>query len=223
MERHAVWLAALLHDIGKFQQRAVWGSGVYHQELGARWCEQPYFQQFGSDLAEAVLNHHDRNFPRTNEQRTRLYQLVQLADHLAAGERETETRPQEKPPQSRLVNIFSRIPLEWQNQKQDQKKTHHEPTHPKNAIPCKPSIGRVSCCSPRRTLPQRTTTPTNGSGTSSRASGRRSQQTAPTPKPTSARFWRCWRNTPASSPPPRRGKKRTSAPCPMCRCMTTCA
>jgi CRISPR-associated protein Csm1 len=121
MERHAVWLAALLHDIGKFQQRAVWGSGVSHEELGARWCEQPYFQQFGSDLAEAVLNHHNRNFPRTNEQRTRLYQLVQLADHLAAGERETETRPQEKPPQSRLVSIFSRIPLEWQNQKQDQK------------------------------------------------------------------------------------------------------
>jgi putative nucleotidyltransferase with HDIG domain len=101
MERHAVWLAALLHDIGKFQQRAVWGSGVSHQELGARWCEQPYFQQFGSDLAEAVLNHHNRNFPRTNEQRTRLYQLVQLADHLAAGERKTETRPQEQPPQSR--------------------------------------------------------------------------------------------------------------------------
>jgi CRISPR-associated protein Csm1 len=115
MERHAVGLAALLHDIGKFQQRAEWGSYVSHQELGARWCEQPYFQQvFGSDLAEAVRHHHNRNFPRTNEQRTRLYQLVQLADHLAAGERETETRPQEEPPQSRLVSIFARIPLGWQ-------------------------------------------------------------------------------------------------------------
>jgi CRISPR-associated protein Csm1 len=115
MERHAVWLAALLHDIGKFQQRAVWGSYVSHQELGARWCEQSYFQQvFGSDLAEAVRHHHNRHFPRSNEQRTRLCQLVQLADHLAAGERETETRPHEEPPQSRLVSIFSRIPLGWQ-------------------------------------------------------------------------------------------------------------
>ena len=115
MERHAVWLAALLHDIGKFQQRAVWGSGVSHQELGARWCEQPYFQQFGSDLAEAVRHHHNHHFPRKSDQRTRLCQLVQLADHLAAGERETETRPHEEPPQSRLVSIFSRIPLGWQN------------------------------------------------------------------------------------------------------------
>jgi putative nucleotidyltransferase with HDIG domain len=114
MERHAVWLAALLHDIGKFQQRAVWGSGVSHQELGARWCEQPYFQQFGSDLAEAVRHHHNHHFPRKSDQRTRLCQLVQLADHLAAGERETETRPHEEPPQSRLVSIFSRIPLGWQ-------------------------------------------------------------------------------------------------------------
>jgi CRISPR-associated protein Csm1 len=115
MERHAVWLAALLHDIGKFQQRAEWGSYVPHQELGARWCEQSYFYYvFGSDLAEAVRHHHNRNFSRSNEQRTRLCQLVQLADRLAAGERETEIRPHEEPPQSRLVSIFSRISIGWQ-------------------------------------------------------------------------------------------------------------
>jgi len=136
MERHAVWLAALLHDIGKFQQRAEWGSYVSHQELGARWCEQDYFQQvFGSDLAEAVRQHHNRNFPRTNEQRTRLNQLVQLADYLAAGERETETRPHEEPPQSQLVSIFSCIPLAWQDQKRDQKRDASRTYPPEKRYP----------------------------------------------------------------------------------------
>lgn len=110
-----VWLAALLHDIGKFQQRAEWGSGVKHQEYGAKWCEQGYFAYaFGSDIAEAVRHHHTQNPDRGNADRLRLIQIVQLADKLAAGERAKETREQEDPQRSGLVAIFSRIPLNWQ-------------------------------------------------------------------------------------------------------------
>lgn len=124
MERrveNAVCLAALLHDIGKFLQRAMWGTGATtHQELGAQWCEQPFFTHvFGSDISEAVRQHHNRQFPRASEERTRLFQLVQLADRLAAGERATEPRPAESPQQSLLVSIFSRIPLGWQEGKTD--------------------------------------------------------------------------------------------------------
>ncbi len=109
-----VWLAALLHDIGKFEQRAKWGTYLSHQEYGARWCEQLYFTNaFGSDLAEAVRHHHTKPLPQGNEDRLRLMQLVQLADRLSAGERAKEIREGEDPQRSSLISIFSRIPLNW--------------------------------------------------------------------------------------------------------------
>ena len=109
-----VWLAALLHDIGKFQQRAEWDSRIRHEEFGAKWCEQNYFTlAFGDDLAEGVRQHHNPNPNRSNADRLRLIQIVQLADRLAAGERAQETREQEDPQRSGLVSIFSRIPLNW--------------------------------------------------------------------------------------------------------------
>lgn len=113
-----VWLSALLHDIGKFQQRAEWGSYISHQEYGARWCEQPFFPQpWRKELTEAVRQHHNRNFSSPDAQLTRLCQLVQLADNLAAGERTTGAHPQTTPNQSPLMSVFSRIPLQWKEGK----------------------------------------------------------------------------------------------------------
>lgn len=112
-----VWLAALLHDIGKFEQRAKWGSYTPHQEYGAQWCECDYFRHaFGSDIAQGVHQHHNRRLERSNEARLRLVQIVQLADKLAAGERAKAVREQEDPQRSGLISIFSRIPLHWNDQ-----------------------------------------------------------------------------------------------------------
>lgn len=117
---HAVWLSALLHDIGKFQQRAEWGSYINHQEYGARWCDQPFFPDSLRDLiVEAIRQHHNPNFPRTEPNLTRLCLLVQVADSLAAGERQTGQHPQTDPPNSALTCIFSRIPLGWQTGNRD--------------------------------------------------------------------------------------------------------
>lgn len=112
-----VWLAALLHDIGKFEQRAKWGSYTPHHEYGAQWCECDYFRYaFGSDIAQGVHQHHNRRLERSNEARLRLVQIVQLADKLAAGERAKAVREQEDPQRSGLISIFSRIPLHWNDQ-----------------------------------------------------------------------------------------------------------
>ncbi|MCX7926134.1 MAG: type III-A CRISPR-associated protein Cas10/Csm1, partial [Fimbriimonadales bacterium] len=110
-----LWLAALLHDIGKFRQRAQWGTSyVSHQEHGAQWCEaQSYFAEFGSDLAELVRQHHNRHFQRDNETLLRRHRILQLADYLAAGERAQEARSQTAPPDTPLVSVFSRVPLGW--------------------------------------------------------------------------------------------------------------
>jgi len=112
-----LWLASLLHDIGKFRQRAQWGSRVSHQEHGAQWCEASadYFHSFGSDLPELIRQHHTRDFQRENEEFMRRLHILQLADFLAAGERMTQARPQNEPPSTPLVSIFSRIPLDWRD------------------------------------------------------------------------------------------------------------
>lgn len=109
-----LWLAAVLHDLGKFRQRAQWGLRISHQEHGAQWCEsQLYFGTFGSDLPEIIRQHHNRHYQRDSETLMRRLRIVQLADYLAAGERAAEPRPQTEPPNTALISVFSRIPLDW--------------------------------------------------------------------------------------------------------------
>ncbi len=115
MKQEVVWLAGLLHDIGKFRQRAVWEQGRQsHEVLGAEWASQDYFAQiFGSDLEVAIRLHHTRDLPSDNADRRRLCQIVQIADRLAAAERTTSPIAQQEPHTSRLVSVFSRIPRDW--------------------------------------------------------------------------------------------------------------
>jgi CRISPR-associated protein Csm1 len=108
-EERTIWLAALLHDIGKFRQRALAGaSRGTHEEHGARFIEEDFagfFAPCGDDLAHGVANHHRPSRDREVER------VVALADRLSACERETEERPQETPGAAALVSVLSRPPL----------------------------------------------------------------------------------------------------------------
>ncbi|MDZ7391322.1 MAG: type III-A CRISPR-associated protein Cas10/Csm1 [candidate division KSB1 bacterium] len=108
-EEHTLWLAALLHDIGKFAQRASdQGRGASHAEFGRRFVEEMfagYFAPCGDYLAHAVAHHHTGSPQRDIEK------LVMLADCLSASEREEEERHQEAPSWAPMVSMFSRPPL----------------------------------------------------------------------------------------------------------------
>lgn len=87
-------LAALLHDIGKFQQRA--GLSIRHAECGADFCRS---MGLPSEVCELVAAHHDT--PSTPLQR-----YLVRADHISASERsprEDRGEPRADP----LVSVFS--------------------------------------------------------------------------------------------------------------------
>jgi len=106
LEREAIWVAALLHDIGKFRQRAgVGDSSKRHQAHSAEFIESDfagYFVPLGSDCAHAVANHHGR-LARDAEK------LVALSDRLSASEREEAEREGEAPVDAPLVAVCSRL------------------------------------------------------------------------------------------------------------------
>lgn len=90
-------LAGLLHDVGKFAQRAGWQKGE-HTEVGgevvrryvpAQWREQLY----------PVMGHHDKPLQGYETK------VVALADRLSAGERADERQEQPK----QLLSIFFRV------------------------------------------------------------------------------------------------------------------
>ena len=92
-----IWLAALaglLHDVGKFAQRAGWRSGP-HTEIGGEFVRQCVPQSWRERLYP-VIGHHNKPLSGYETK------IVALADRLSAGERADET--QEQPRQ--LLSIF---------------------------------------------------------------------------------------------------------------------
>lgn len=105
-EREAVVLGALLHDIGKFVQRAQKNpKEKNHSKWGEEWFERYLSEKlqkiFGKEkdiIERAISDHHYHS------------SYVSLADYLSAGSERIELEDEEKDPFSvPLVSIFSNI------------------------------------------------------------------------------------------------------------------
>ena len=97
-------LAALLHDIGKFRQRAT-GRYTKHQQHSYEFVNTDFadfFSPCGDTFKNAILNHHTDGHNLIEKQ-------VILADRLSATEREDEEREAEDFVQSALVSPLSRL------------------------------------------------------------------------------------------------------------------
>ena len=97
-------LAALLHDIGKFRQRAT-DRYKPHQEHSYEFVTEDFANFFAScedTFKNAILNHHTKGENLIEKQ-------VILADRLSAAEREHEARESEDFVLSPLVSILSRL------------------------------------------------------------------------------------------------------------------
>lgn len=113
-ERTFVAVAGLLHDVGKFRQRAQWGLRRSHQDHGAEWVRDSVVprlrflsSQQRDQLVQVVRDHHEPS-PYARDVR-----VVKLADHLAAGER-VERDPEEEPgdpSRELLIPVFTRLAL----------------------------------------------------------------------------------------------------------------
>lgn len=113
MLKETIYLAGLLHDIGKFTERSksypvdemfkkiTVGHPKYSaQLLDTLFKANPYFNNYGKKLIELVLYHHE---PRNDYEK-----IIQLADWLSSSEREKgETK--EKYFTVPLTPIFSRL------------------------------------------------------------------------------------------------------------------
>ena len=108
MKQHEpLYLAALLHDIGKFRQRAI-DRYKKHQEHSYAFVTEDFagfFEPCGNIFKNAIRHHHDNP--------TQLQHLIEkqvvLADRLSATEREHEERESEDFVVSPLVSILSRL------------------------------------------------------------------------------------------------------------------
>lgn len=97
-------LAALLHDIGKFRQRAT-GRYTKHQEHSFEFVNNDFntfFNPCGETFKNAIRNHHTNGHNLIEKQ-------VILADRLSASEREDEERETEDFVASPLASIMSRL------------------------------------------------------------------------------------------------------------------
>jgi CRISPR-associated protein Csm1 len=99
-----VQLAALLHDIGKFEQRT--GKNRNHADLGYNFVRK----YFSEDVANIIAQHHldiheiDKNRDETL--------IVKIADHLSSGERERREREERGDPNVEgLLSIFCKIDI----------------------------------------------------------------------------------------------------------------
>ncbi len=94
-EADVAGLGGLLHDVGKFGQRAGWQSGR-HTEVGGEFVRQ-FVPQAWREHLYPVMGHHDP-IPQMN----RATKIVALADRLSAGERADMEQAQPK----QLLSIF---------------------------------------------------------------------------------------------------------------------
>lgn len=103
-EQQYLPLAALLHDIGKFRQRAT-GRYTKHQEHSYEFVNNDFadfFAPCGETFKDAIRNHHTEGANLIEKQ-------VILADKLSASEREDEERETEDFVASPLASIMSRL------------------------------------------------------------------------------------------------------------------
>lgn len=106
-------LAGLLHDIGKFRQRAFWAEHRSHEHHGRQWVEQQLLPRlrFLTDpqkqqVLDAVEKHHQPSLY------ARDVRVVQLADRLASGERVQREEGTGDPSQELLVPVFANLRLD---------------------------------------------------------------------------------------------------------------
>lgn len=106
-EHDHLHLAALLHDIGKFRQRAT-GRYKKHQEHSYEFVTEDFANFFSpcGDAFKNAIRHHHRN---PNQHQHLIEKQVILADRLSATEREHEERESEDFILSPLVSILSRL------------------------------------------------------------------------------------------------------------------
>ena len=103
-QQNLLHLAALLHDIGKFRQRAI-ARYKPHQEHSYEFVTEDFADFFAScedTFKNAILNHHTKGENLIEKQ-------VILADRLSATEREDEEREAEDFVESPLASILSRL------------------------------------------------------------------------------------------------------------------
>lgn len=128
-EREKVFLAALaglLHDVGKFGQRAdvKIDSAFNKEDAGEHGAHAILSQQFVEKFVpqalrnglSGVLYHHRQDLQEVEIAR------IRLADHLAAGERRTGSEEQADPKEARLIPILSNVVLLQAPPKQEKHK-----------------------------------------------------------------------------------------------------
>ncbi len=101
-----VWLAAVLHDVGKFWKRA--GYPGPHYEASASLIDEfkgLFPTEWLSDLKDAVGHHHEKAVS------TDVEKIIQVADWLASWEREGEPGPLRDPAETPLISVASRVEL----------------------------------------------------------------------------------------------------------------